>query len=188
MLCSVVVGASGLEAGEEALASLRAAVGPAVSATRAPSEMRLARVLAGTKRSSEARRRARERPRESSHGSLSERSRSRMPASPRCSESNADRAVEADPRRLSRVRCRRSCERRSDAFQGSRAARSRGYPDMRRPVLSTLQGAYGVSCRARACALRHKCGDSPPQSLDCNWVPRSPPPWGRKTRHEVVSS
>ena len=53
----------------------RLAVGPTVSATSAPSETRFARELAGTNRSSAARRRARERPNESCQGCSSARSR-----------------------------------------------------------------------------------------------------------------
>src|SRR5258708_5046357 len=59
-----------------------------------------------------------------------------------------------------RERARRARERSSEAFQWSRAARSRGHPGMR-GVLSPsipipLLGAYGVSCRARVTStLRH---------------------------------
>src|ERR1700686_1688725 len=69
------MGADGTLAPAGPLALARPEAGPAVSAAKAPSEARLAREVAGTKRSSCALRRALERPRESSHGSLFERSR-----------------------------------------------------------------------------------------------------------------
>jgi len=60
-------GAGGVLAWGAAFPSAKLAVGPTVSAARAPSEMRLASELAGVNRNSEARLRVCDRPRDSSH-------------------------------------------------------------------------------------------------------------------------
>ena len=176
MTCSVVVVGSGF--GADALTAdplARLAVGPTVNAARAPIEARLAREPAGTNRSSAARRRARERPSESSHASTSARSRSATTpsrASRRAANVGAGRTAARLRPRLERPR--RARDRSSEAFHGSRAARSRGHPGMR-GVLSPsipLLGAYGVSCRARVnvCATPHFVAIRP-RSLGCTGSP-----------------
>src|SRR5260370_23319311 len=93
MTCSVVVAGSGLGAPGLAVdwPLARPAVGPTVNAARAPSDARLARELVGEKRSSAARRRARERPSESCQASSS--ARSRGPLRPERLSSRAEREV-----------------------------------------------------------------------------------------------
>ena len=108
--CSVVVGGSGVGAAGLAVVLPLAmlAVGPTVSATSAPSETRFARELAGTNRSSAARRRARERPNESSQGCSSARSRAacRLRASSSAESEEGETCSATGRSEIGRVRAR----------------------------------------------------------------------------------
>ena len=71
---------------------------------------------------------------------------------------------------------RRARERASEASQGSRVARSRAYPDMRRRPFWLCVGAYGVSCRARAMRYATDVAIRPRSpSRDCLGSPAPPP-------------
>ncbi len=184
MWCWVVVTGSGsagaapaVWAPEEESSSPEA--GAAVSATRAPSERRLAREEAGTKRSCSARRRARERPRESSQGSRSERSRTACRrASISAASETGDTLASAAARPRAALR-RRARERASDASQGSRVARSRAYPDMRRHILSGFAWApTGLAVGLARCATPQTVAIRPRSPGGLHWVPRSRSPWG----------
>src|ERR1700719_690367 len=121
MTCSVVVGGSGLgEAGLTVDCPLaRVEVGPTVMAASAPIEIRLARELAGTKRSWAARRRARERPSDSCQGSDSARSRASRRWIPVSISAEAGATLLALRRARPRpARARRARERSSEALQG----------------------------------------------------------------------
>ena len=166
----------------------RPTAGPAVSAASAPSERRLARELAGTKRSSAARRRARDRPSERSHGSSSARSRGAMVrlrtsriADREFGEALFREAFLAVARVRPRAVCwRRSRERIDESSQGSSTARSRGNPGIKRRPFSLLLAPTGLAVGLAHFALRHnRCGDSPPRSIDRIGSP-DPRPRGEK--------
>ena len=133
-VCSEVVGGpAGAPVGAACEPSARLAVGPTESAASAPIEARLARVAVGTKRRSAARRRARERPSDSSHSSRAARSRTSRAVA---DASSGPAAGELCTRRgrarapFVAARARRARERTSEAFQGSATARSRWGPGM----------------------------------------------------------
>ncbi len=180
MLYSVVVVGSGVVAGLAAATPVaRLAAGPAVSAASAPRERRLARELAGTKRSSAARRRARERPSDRSHGSSSARSRAaavRLRASSIAARDMLEvgeawaavrAVVHCGAGRPPRAVCwRRSRERISESSQGSSTARSRGNPDIKRRPFSLLLAPTGLAVGLAHFALRHNIVAIRPRNLN----------------------
>ena len=187
--CSVVVAGSGVGVAVPADATPVAmpTAGPAVSAASAPSERRLARELAGTKRSSAARRRARERPSERSHGSSSARSRGavvRLRTSRIADREFGEALFREAFLAVARVRPRAVCWRRSreridESSQGSSTARSRGNPDIKRRPFSLLLAPTGLAVGLAHLRYATRCGDSPPQSIDCIGSP-APRPRGVK--------
>ena len=180
MMCSVVVGGSAAVGAVE-LASARLAAGPALSATSAPSESRLARVPAGTKRSSRARLRARERPRDSSHGSAAARSRTLMARLRSTPSSVLSDGGTVRPRRHGAYR---------PAARGARENGRRRPPRGRvRQDRATDRSACVTSFRLRVVAptglavgLAHMryatlwWRFAPAALCGRNWVPRSPTP------------
>ncbi len=187
MWCVVVVdGRFGLRRarrrrGEAAPGLQQRGGGRGASARRArPSERRRAREEAGTKRSCAARRRARERPSESSHGSCAERSRPLRGGRRSARRARPERASRASRRAPGRP----SGQRPDGGGHGSvqaRPPRARGWrghgriPTWAQHVLSDLTWApTGLAVGLAHCATPQTVAIRPRSPDGPHWVPRSP--------------